>query len=129
MSQAHSAPGSKRYFLLRDLRLLAKLGWREVLPADVVLHILAAVIGRGRQKADLGYDDLRAITALAGLPVVPGARPQAALEIESGSLANVIVHVSPTRWKTVLWLKFRPAFSASESVYPKVFAYHENIDY
>jgi hypothetical protein len=92
-----------------------------------VLHIIAAVIGRGRQKADLLYDDLRAITALASLSVDPRARSQRALEIESGSFANVIVHVSPTRWKPVLWLQFQPAFSASESVYPKVFAHHENI--
>jgi hypothetical protein len=58
-----------------------------------VLHIIAAVIGRGRQKADLGYDDLGAAPALASLSVDPRARSQRALDIELGSLASVIVQV------------------------------------
>ena len=90
MSQAHSALVSIRHFLLRDLRFLVELGRREALPADVVLHVIAAAIGRRRQEADLGDDDLGAIPALAGLPVVPGARPQRALDIEPRSLANII---------------------------------------
>jgi len=54
---------------LLDLRFFAELGRREALTADVVLHVVAAAIGRRRQEADLGDDDLRAIAALAGLPV------------------------------------------------------------
>ena len=81
---------SVRYFLLRNLRFLAELGRREALPADVVLHIIAPAIRWRRQKADLRYDDLRAITALAGLPVVPGARPQRAFDIQTRPLANVV---------------------------------------
>ena len=79
-----------RHLLLRDLRLLAELDRREALAADVVLYVVTAAIGWRRQKADLRYDDLRAIPALTGLPVVPGARPQAALDIEPRSLANII---------------------------------------
>jgi hypothetical protein len=57
---------------------------REILPAHVVLHIVAIACGGWwRQKADLSDDDLGAIPALAGLPVVPRARPQRALDIES----------------------------------------------
>ena len=66
---------SIRYFLLRDLRLLAELRRREALPADEVLHVIAAAIGRRRQEADFGDDDLSAVAPLAGLAVVPGARP------------------------------------------------------
>jgi hypothetical protein len=93
LSQAHSALGSINYFLLRDLRLLAEIGRCKALPADVVLHIIASAIGRGRQKADLLYDDLGAAPALASPSVDPRARSQRALDIELGSLASVIVQV------------------------------------
>ena len=46
------------HLFLRDFRFLGKLRRREALPADVVLHVVAAAIGRGRQEADLGDDDL-----------------------------------------------------------------------
>ena len=62
---------SVRHLLLRDLRFLAELRRREALPTDVVLHVVTAAIRRRRQKADLGDDDLGAVAALAGLPVVP----------------------------------------------------------
>ena len=81
---------SIRHFLLRDLRFLIELRLRKALPADVVLHVIGAAVGRRRQEADLGDDDLGAIPALAGLPVVPGARPQRALDIEPRPLANVV---------------------------------------
>jgi len=81
---------SVRHFLLRDLRFRAELGWCESLFAEVVLHIITAAIRRGRQEADLRYDDLRAIPALAGLPVVPGARPQRALDIQPRALTDII---------------------------------------
>ena len=55
-----------------------------------MLRFVAAAIGRRRQKADLGYDDLRAVPALAGLSVVPGAGPQRAFKIEPRALANVV---------------------------------------
>jgi hypothetical protein len=58
LSQAYSALGSIGHFLLRDLRFVVELGRREALPADVVLHIVTAAIGRRRQEADLGDDDL-----------------------------------------------------------------------
>jgi hypothetical protein len=102
LSQAHSALGSIWYFPLLDLRFLAELGRRKAMPADAVLHFIAATIGRRRQEADLSDDDLGAVPALASLSVDPRACSQRALEIESGFFANVIVHVSPTRWKPVL---------------------------
>jgi len=37
-----------RHFLLLDLRFLAKFGRRQALPADVMLHIVTAAIGRRR---------------------------------------------------------------------------------
>ncbi len=46
-----------------------------------MLHIIAAAIGRRRQKADLCNDDLRAVPALASLSVVPRARSQRSLDI------------------------------------------------
>jgi hypothetical protein len=69
---------------------LAELGRYEALTADVVLHIVAAAIGRGRQEADLGDDDLRAVAALAGLPVVPGARPQRPFDVQPRALTDVV---------------------------------------
>jgi hypothetical protein len=72
---------SVRHFLLRDLRFLAELRWRKSLTAEVVLHIVTAAIGWRRKKTDLRDDDLRAIPALAGLPIVPGTRSQCALDI------------------------------------------------
>jgi hypothetical protein len=79
-----------RHLLLFDLWFSTKLRWREALTADVVLHVITAAVGRRRQEADLGDDDLRAIPALTGLPVVPGARPQRPFDVQPRALTDVV---------------------------------------
>jgi len=81
---------SVRQFLRTNFRLLAELGRRKALAAGAMLYVIAAAIGRRGQEADFGDDDLRAVAALAGLPIIPGTRPQRAFDIEPRSLADVI---------------------------------------
>jgi len=50
-SNSASLPASPRsigHFLLHDLRFLAKLRRRKALPANILLHVDAAAIGRRR---------------------------------------------------------------------------------
>jgi hypothetical protein len=53
-----STPVLIGHLFLRDFRFLGKLRRRKGLPADVLLHVVAAAIGWRRQETDLGNDDL-----------------------------------------------------------------------
>jgi hypothetical protein len=63
----------------------------KALPAYKVIYIVTIACGRRRrQETDLCDNNFGAIPALAGFPIIPGARPQGAFNIEQRALPNVV---------------------------------------